>query len=60
MYDKDKKKSGDLEIETTFIYVPSEPEPNKLLNRNCTLCITLGKANFVKDNDLIGKQDPFI
>jgi len=34
--------------------------PNQTLNRNCSLCITLGRAQFFKDQDLIGKQDPFI
>lgn len=60
LFDKDKKKSGEIVIETQFIYVAPEPEPNPNLNRNCSLQITLGKANFFKDNDLIGKQDPFI
>lgn len=60
LFDGDKKKSGELEIETKFIYVAPEPEPNDMLNRNCALCITLGKATFYKDNDTFGKQDPFI
>ena len=60
LYDKDHKKAGELNIQTKFIYVAPEPEPNQNLNRNCSLNITLGKAEFFKDQDIIGKQDPFI
>ena len=60
LYDKDHKKAGELNIQTKFIYVAPEQEPNQNLNRNCSLNITLGKAEFFKDQDIIGKQDPFI
>jgi hypothetical protein len=35
LYDKDHKKSGELNIQSRFIYIAPEPEPNQILNRNC-------------------------
>ena len=37
MFDKDNKKSGEIIIESKFIYVAPEPEQNQNLNRNCSL-----------------------
>lgn len=55
LFDKGKKKAGTVEIESRFIYIPPDPPANPDLNRNCTLAITLKRASFFKDADLIGK-----
>jgi len=59
LFDKEKKKAGDLVLTSQFIYVPNDPEPNPDLNRNCILRVEVLNAKFFKDSDIMGKQDPF-
>lgn len=59
LFDKEKKKAGDLVMTTQFIFVPNDPEPNPDLNRNCILRVHVYDAKFFKDADMLGKQDPF-
>ena len=54
------KKAGFVEFETKFIHQAPDPDPNPKLNSTCLLEITIEKATFLKDADLIGKQDPYI
>ena len=60
LFDKEKKKAGDLILTSQFIYIPNDPEPNPDLNRNCILRVIVHDAKFFKDNDFLGKQDPFV
>lgn len=55
LFDKEKKKAGELILTSQFIYVPPDPEPNPDLNRNCILKIMIHNAKFFKDNDTFGK-----
>ena len=54
------KKSGNVKFTTRFIWQEPDPDPNPLLNPNCRLVLIVQKASFLKDADLIGKQDPYI
>jgi hypothetical protein len=40
LFDKSKKKAGELVVSTQFIFVRPDPEPNPQLTRNCSLCVT--------------------
>ena len=59
LFDKEKKKAGDLILTSQFVYVPNDPEPNPDLNRNCILRVEVLNAKFFQDSDIMGKQDPF-
>ena len=54
------KKSGFIKFRSRFIYQPPDPPPNPLLNPFCLLEVLIVKAQFLKDADLMGKQDPYI
>lgn len=54
------KKSGFIVFESKFIFQEPDPAPNPKLNPFCLLEIIIVKAVFHKDNDLIGKQDPYV
>lgn len=57
---QDYKKTGNVKFTTQFIWCEPDPPPNPLLNINCMLQLNIIEANFLKDSDLIGKQDPYI
>ena len=48
-----------MNIVSRYIQRPIDPLPAKL-NEYCLLEITIVRAEFLKDHDLFGKQDPFI
>lgn len=54
------KKTGSIEFESKFIYQPPDPPPHPDLNPYCLLEVIIVQATFLKDADLIGKQDPYI
>ena len=55
IFDKSKKKAGELKFTTQFIYVAPDPPINPKLNRNCVLKVTIKDGKFFKDNDTFGK-----
>lgn len=60
LFDKKDKKAGSLRLQTQLILVRADPAINTSLNSNCSLEIKLEEATFLKDLDMIGKQDPYI
>jgi Ca2+-dependent lipid-binding protein len=54
------KKTGNIKFTTKFIWMKPDPPANPLLNPNCRLNLIIVSATFLKDADLIGKQDPYI
>lgn len=54
------KKTGQMKFTTQFIWKEPDPPPNLLLNPKCMLDLTIVSATFLKDADLLGKQDPYI
>ena len=56
----DYKKTGNVKFTTKFIWMEPDPDPNPILNANCRLILNIQKASFLKDADLIGKQDPYM
>ena len=54
------KKTGNVKFITKFIWMKPDPPPNPLLNANCRLNLIIKSATFLKDADLLGKQDPYI
>lgn len=66
MFDKKDKPAGHMIV--TWQYFWNEPDviPVKRdtvkfpLNKKCKLQITIVEAKFLKDEDLVGKQDPYI
>ena len=60
LFDRKGKKSGTLQVISEVINFEQDPPVNEMLNYNCSLQISLLEATFLKDVDVIGKQDPFI
>jgi len=56
----DCKKTGNVKFTTKFVWCEPDPPANPLLNANCMLNLVIVSATFLKDADLIGKQDPYI
>lgn len=54
------KRTGNMKFTTKFIWRAPDPPPNPKLNSNCRLEIKILEAHFLKDADLIGKQDPYM
>lgn len=54
------KRTGNLKFTTKFIWRAPDPPPNPNLNSNCRIEIIIKEAHFLKDADLIGKQDPYM
>jgi len=54
------KKVGQVKFTTRFVWRDPDPPPNPKLNPNCQLRLTIKKAEFLKDADVVGKQDPYI
>lgn len=59
LFDQNYKHVGNMNIVTRYIQRPIDPLPPRL-NEYCMLEITIVRAEFLKDHDLFGKQDPFI
>lgn len=59
LYDDNFKHTGSLEVITRYVQKEADPVPRGL-NHRCKLHLSILEANFVKDADLIGKQDPYI
>ena len=57
---KDFKKTGHIVFESQFVFQEPDPPPNPKLNPFCMLEILIVRASFLRDADLIGKQDPYI
>ena len=57
---KDFKKTGYIIFESRYVYQKPDPPPNPKLNPFCMLQVIVVRASFLKDADLIGKQDPYI
>ena len=57
---KDFKKTGYMIFESRYVYQKPDPPPNPKLNAFCMLEVVILRASFLKDADLIGKQDPYI
>lgn len=66
LFDKSNLKSGNLVFKTKYTWVePDQPvakrnQEIRPLNKKCTLELKIISASFLKDADLIGKQDPYI
>jgi len=43
-----------------MVFVQPDPPLNPRCNYNCMLEIKMKEATFLKDSDLIGKQDPYL
>lgn len=56
----DYKKTGNVKFTTKFIWCEPDPPANPKLNPNCMLNLIIKSATFLKDADMIGKQDPYI
>lgn len=54
------KKTGNVKFTTKFIWCEPDPPANPKLNPNCMLNLVIVSATFLKDADMIGKQDPYI
>tara|TARA_B110000285_G_C15094602_1_gene601162 strand:- start:393 stop:623 length:231 start_codon:yes stop_codon:yes gene_type:complete len=54
------KKTGNVKFSTEFVWKQPDPPLNDSLNSNCRLEMIIKEATFLKDADLIGKQDPYI
>lgn len=50
----DFKKTGNVKFTTRFIWQEPDPDPNPRLNPNCRLILTINRATFLKNADLIG------
>lgn len=57
---KNYKKTGHVVFESKFIFQEPDPDPNPKLNQFCMLEMVIVKASFLKDADMVGKQDPYI
>lgn len=57
---KDYKKTGSIVFQSRFVWQEPDPPPNPKLNNFCMLEVVIVKADFLKDADMIGKQDPYI
>ena len=60
LYDDKGQKAGNLRLSTQVVFVLPDPPLNPTLNYNCMLEIKIKEANFFKDQDTFGKQDPYI
>lgn len=66
MFNKKDQKAGEMVITWQYFFVepdapPVERDTDKFpLNKKCKLQITIVEAKFLKDADMIGKQDPYI
>ena len=54
------KRTGTIMFTTQYIWREPDPPPNPLLDSFSRLYVTIVSASFLKDSDLIGKQDPFV
>ena len=59
LFDDNFKQTGSLEIVIKYNQAPDDPIPLGL-NHDCRLMIKIIEANFLKDADFIGNQDPYI
>ena len=60
IYDK-KEKTGSIRFTTMLEWIDYKPPtPSPLLDKKSMLRIVIKSAVFLKDADLIGKQDPYI
>jgi Ca2+-dependent lipid-binding protein len=61
IYDDKGKVSGSMKFTTTFNWIEYKPpKPSDLLDKKTMMRIVIKSATFLKDSDLIGKQDPYI
>ena len=60
LQDKMGKKAGNILFSTQLIVIPKDPTEFIEMNCNCALQINIKEATFLKDQDVIGKQDPYI
>ena len=60
LFDDKMAKAGNVIISTQLIVFPKDPTEQIQMNSNCCLQVKMEEANFLKDTDLIGKQDPYI
>ena len=58
--DEKGNKCGKIIVSTQLIVVPKNPLEYVSMNSNCCLQIKMLEANFLKDSDLVGKQDPYV
>ena len=61
LFDEKGVKAGSCKFTTCFKwveYIP--PTPSELLDKKTMMIIIIKSAKFLKDADLIGKQDPYI
>lgn len=52
--------AGRIKLSTQLVFVLPDPPLNPRCNYNCQLEIKMKEATFLKDSDLIGKQDPYL
>ena len=63
---KKNKPAGNIIISWQYIWEEPDIPPTKRdavkfpLNKKCKLQLTIIEAKFLKDEDLMGKQDPYI
>lgn len=60
IFDPKGAKAGNVKLSTQLLLVKPDPPVNPRLNYNCQLEIKIMEATFLKDSDLIGKQDPYL
>jgi len=63
LLNKKKKKAGTVTFSTEFVWMKPDPPlvpRDKDLNKKCKLLVKIIDATFLKDADLMGKQDPYI
>lgn len=54
------KKTGNVKFSTRFVWCEPDPPANPKLNSKCRLLLVIKQAQFLKDADTFGKQDPYI
>ena len=52
--------AGRIKLSPQLVFVYTDPPLNPRSNYNCQLEIKMKEATFLKDSDLIGKQDPYL
>lgn len=61
IFDKKGTKTGSCKFTTIFNWIEYKPpKPSDLLDKRTMMRVIIKSATFLKDSDMIGKQDPYI